>query len=134
MDQTLFAVNLPEESFSTPYPGTVLPVVSLLLVWQYISQRSIRGKIQSANFLIDLPDRAKLTCPVNVSLDIDRFQAVREAPGFLDSIILFDMLAGTCDSQEIEQGKVIEAKHFNQTNRKTITIIKIQPAIELFLC
>ena len=70
---------------------------------------------------------------VHVGLDVDRLQAVREAAGFGDAVVLLDMLARAGDGEQIEQGEVVEAEHLDQPRRGAFGLVEIEPAVELLL-
>ena len=117
MNEAFFAVHLSEEALATTNLGAVLGVVGSLLVGQYIAQRSVGSEVESLDFQVDVPDRAKLASPVYIRLDVDRRQTVREATSLACAVVLFNVTAGTGNGQVVEQGEVVKAKHLHQQRR-----------------
>ena len=96
-----------EEALTAANLRAVFLVVRRLSVWQYVPARGVRGKVQTADLVVDLADRLELDGNVHVSLDVDRLQAVREATGLGGAVVLPHMLARPGDGQSIEQGEVV---------------------------
>ena len=124
MNQTFFTINLSKDGLTATNLSAIFFIISPLLIWQHITQWRIGGEIQAANLIIDGTNRRKFFSQVYIRLDIDRFEAFREASGFVNPIILFDVLTRTSDSQQIQQFKIIEAQHIHQPSGTALNILQ----------
>src|SRR5271165_419846 len=108
---------------------------SLILTSNAPSSRSKFRASLSRGYIIlsHVADRAELTGKVHVGLDVDGLETLRESARLLSAIVLFNMLAGAGDGQQVEQLEVVEAEHVQETRRLTLSILQSEPAVELKL-
>ena len=133
VDKAFLAVHLPEEALATANLRAVLGVIGRLLVWQHVAQRRVSRECETANFIVDVADGAKLAGKVNVGLDVDGLQSLREAACLVRAVVLLNVLAGTSDGQQVEQLEVVETEHVQETRRLTLGILQSEPSVELEL-
>jgi hypothetical protein len=102
-------------------------------VRKHVTKRGIRGKVQTTDLVVDLPDRTELAGSVNIALDVDGFKSLGELPCLVCPVIFLDMFAGTGYRQKIEKLEIVEAQHIDQGTGGTLVVIQREPAVKL-LC
>ena len=133
VNQTLFAVHLPEEPLTAAKASAVLGIVGGLLVGQYVTQGSVCRQAQAADFEVDVFDGLELAGAVYVRLDVDRLEPRWELASLLGAVILLDVLPAASDGKQIEQAEVVEPQHLNQQRRGSLLLVEVKPPVELLL-
>ena len=133
LDEALLAVELPENSTSAAKSGAVLRVIRLSPVWQDVAQRCVGGEVQPPNLRVDLVDRGKLPIEIDVRLHVDRSQAFRKAARLPVSVVFLQMTARTGDRKAVQKVEVVEPQHVDEPRRRTLSLAKLEPVVELLL-
>ena len=108
VDQALFAVNLPEDAFAATNGDTVLRVVLGLLRRQDVAQRRIGAEVEAPDVGVDVADGREEAGRIHVGLDVDGTQALGELAGLGRAVVLLNVLARTCDGQQVQQAEVVK--------------------------
>ena len=84
-------------------------------MWQDIAQGCVRREREAADFVVDLADGAELAGEIDIGLDVDGLEPLREAARLVGAVILLNVLAGAGDGQQVEQLEIVEPEHVQQT-------------------
>ncbi len=113
--------------------GAVLAVVGALLVREDVAEGGVGGQVQAADLEVDVGDGREHAGAVDVGLDVDGLEAVGEAAGLLDPVVLLDVLARAGDGEQVEEGEVVEAEHVDEARGRSFGFVEGEPAVELLL-
>ena len=132
MNQALFTIHLSEYGTASNLP-VILAAVLFSLLRQDIFQRSIGAQIEQPNVSVNTFKCREASLCINVCLDIDGFEPLREFPNFRYIIIFFDMLSGTGNGEKIQQFEIVKIQSLQQRLGGSFAVVQIQPRIEACL-
>ena len=91
VNEAFFTIGLPEEALAAADLGAVLRVVRRLLVRQHVPQRCVRRQVQAPDLAVDLCDGPEVASQIDIALEVDGAQAIREATRLGGAVIPLDV-------------------------------------------